>query len=149
MARKAKPLPAGTIYRLVDANVNRCREGLRVIEDTARFIIEDPVGYRKLRSVRHTFDAAVRSAYPRLLNNRNSIADSGRRIKEGARPSVHDVVAANCKRVQEALRVLEEYGKVIAPHASAVFKQVRYALYTIEKRLIPRIRKWEKHYDHH
>ena len=120
-------------FRLIDANLNRCREGLRVVEDTARFILEEEKIYKQIRSLRHKLEGLTRDIYPELLRNRDSINDSGRAIKEGKRKSIREVLIANFKRAQEALRVLEEYGRLISPSAGAGFKKIRYGVYNIEK----------------
>jgi thiamine-phosphate pyrophosphorylase len=124
--------------RLLDANLNRAREGLRVVEDTARFIWNDSTLYARLRSVRHRLHEITASKYKFLLEARDSESDAGRTIKEGKRPSVGAVVAANMRRAQEAVRVLEEYSKVFSPTAGAALKEIRYRLYTEEKRLLKR-----------
>ena len=71
--------------RVVDANLNRAREGLLVIEDTARFVLCDDVSYKKLRALRHKLDAITRVAYPKLLKERDSVDDGGRVMPEGRR----------------------------------------------------------------
>ena len=122
------------VLRLLDANLNRAREGLRVLEDTARFVWEKPAAFRALRQARHALDGATRRAYPRLLKARESQNDMGRRLAETPRRSAKGLVAANFRRVEEALRVLEEYGKVIAPGAAESFKGIRFRIYQLEKR---------------
>jgi len=58
------------------------QRGLRVIEDTARFVLDKDAVYRKARALRHKADAATRGIYPALLAQRDSVSDSGRRMKE-------------------------------------------------------------------
>ena len=72
---------------------------------------------------------------PRLVAARDSAGDSGRRLAEPERRDARGLVVANFRRAQEALRVLEEYGRVLAPGASADFKAARYQLYDLEKRV--------------
>ena len=122
-------------YRLLDANLNRAREGIRVVEDTARFLWDDATLYKRLRRLRHELHWATATHYKNLLEGRNSKEDSGRRIKEGTRSSLSAVVSANMRRAQEAVRVLEEYSKVFSPLAASKFKKVRYQLYSEEKRI--------------
>ena len=119
--------------RLIDANLNRCREGLRVVEDTARFILEEKNIYKNIRSLRHKLEGLTRDIYPELLLNRDSVNDSGRTIKEGKRKGIKEILIANFKRAQESLRVLEEYGRLVSPVAGAGFKRIRYGVYNIEK----------------
>jgi thiamine-phosphate pyrophosphorylase len=129
MAAVPKP-----VLRLLDANLNRAREGLRVAEDTARFVRNDEKTYRRLRSLRHDLQSITASRYRILVSGRNSEADSGRRMKEGGRSTIADVVAANLRRAQEAVRVLEEYSKVFGPSAAPEFKKIRFQLYVEEKK---------------
>ncbi|MBI3292732.1 MAG: adenylyltransferase/cytidyltransferase family protein [Elusimicrobia bacterium] len=124
------------VWRLLDANLNRVREGLRVIEDTARFIQSDLRTSRALRRLRHQLDAVTRTAYPRLLANRNSVQDVGKGSPVPRHKDLAAVVAANFRRSQEALRVLEEYSRVFAPVASYTFQRLRFELYTLEKKWI-------------
>jgi thiamine-phosphate pyrophosphorylase len=123
-------------YRVIDANLNRSREGLRVIEDTARFVLEKDSLYKKIRSLRHELDIVTRSVYPKLLEKRDSNGDVGRKIKEGRRQDVTSVLAANFRRVEESLRVLEEYSRFLKPSAGKIFKKVRYEVYSVEKILV-------------
>ena len=129
-------VPNKKYLRLFDANVNRCREGLRVLEDSARFVTNKPELYKKLRSLRHRVDKLTRDIYPEMLAVRDSLADSGRSMKESStRSGFGAVLAANFRRVEESLRVLEEYGKIVCPDAAKEFKAIRYAAYTLEKKV--------------
>jgi thiamine-phosphate pyrophosphorylase len=120
--------------RLVDANLNRCREGLRVIEDTARFVLGRDREYRELRMLRHRLERLTRAIYPGLLAVRDATSDAGRRIPEGGRDDLAGVVSANFRRVEESLRVLEEYSKLISPAAAPALKAMRYRAYVLEKK---------------
>ncbi|MCB4791723.1 MAG: thiamine-phosphate pyrophosphorylase [Elusimicrobia bacterium] len=122
--------------RLIDANLNRCREGLRVIEDTLRFILDDGKLYKKVRSLRHKLETGTKKLYPELISNRDSSRDAGRSIKEGRRGSIKGILIANFKRSQESLRVLEEYSRLIASGAGRSFKEIRYSVYDIEKKAL-------------
>ena len=122
--------------RIVDANLNRCREGLRVVEDVLRYIFDDAVLYKKIRSVRHNTDKILRDKYASLISSRDSVSDAGRKIPETLKKDLPGIVAANFKRAQESLRVLEEYSKAVYPKASAEFKKQRYSLYQIEKKTL-------------
>jgi thiamine-phosphate pyrophosphorylase len=124
------------LFRVVDANLNRAREGVRVLEDTARFVWDDRALFSSLRAARHGLDLATRAAYPQLVGGRESGKDLGRRMAEGKSRDWPGLVAANFRRVQEALRVLEEYGKVISPDATGRFKKVRFQMYVNEKKAL-------------
>ena len=127
-------------FRILDAAANRTREGLRVIEDFSRFILNDAHLSRLLKECRHEL-AQVIDGLPQsgLLAARDTLGDVGTSIStptESQRTSSTHVVQASFKRVQEALRTLEEYSKIIDPVQSARFEQLRYRLYTAEKSVI-------------
>jgi thiamine-phosphate pyrophosphorylase len=122
--------------RLFDANLNRAREGLRVIEDTARFVEINPKIFTEARAARHKLDKITRAIYPELLKERDSRSDKGRTVKEAKRPGLKALMSANFRRVEEALRVLEEYGKLVAPKAAPIFKAIRYKIYILEKQYV-------------
>lgn len=125
------------LHRVIDAAANRAREGLRVAEDHARFLLDDAHLVGLLKGVRHdladrmaAFDATA------LLRARETIGDVGREITtstEHVRADAGAVLRAALKRTQEALRTLEEFGKVLAPGAGPGFESLRYRVYTIEK----------------
>jgi thiamine-phosphate pyrophosphorylase len=127
------------VLRVLDANLNRAREGLRVLEDTARFVWEDRKLFGELRDLRHALDRATRSAYPRLVAAREGAEDMGRTIPEKNKRDWKGLVAANFRRAGEALRVLEEYGKVFSSRHAAGFKGLRYRLYVCEKEALRRL----------
>lgn len=127
------------IARLLDANLNRAREGLRVVEDTARFVWEDAKLYRRIRSLRHELHTLTAGSYKFLVAARESGDDAGRKIKEGPRSSLGAVVGSNIRRAEEAVRVLEEYSKFLSKGAAAGFKKIRYQLYVLEKDLVKKI----------
>lgn len=128
------------IFRLLDANLNRCREGLRVLEDTARFIFGDAAFFRSFRRERHKLDLLTRRLYPELVHARDSRQDEGRTIKEGGRLDAVSLVFANFRRCEESLRALEEYGKLFSARAGSEFKEIRFAVYQLEK---DTMRKWK------
>jgi thiamine-phosphate pyrophosphorylase len=130
------------VYRLLDANMNRAREGLRVAEDAARFFWKDALLYRRLRRCRHELHRITEKQFDTLIMSRDSEEDAGRLIPEGTRSTVAGVVAANMWRAEESLRVLEEYGKLFSSDAGAEFKRIRFQLYTLEKEL------WKKTRNH-
>ncbi|MDR1663007.1 MAG: hypothetical protein LBR59_01165 [Endomicrobium sp.] len=131
-----------SVFRIIDANLNRCREGLRVIEESLRFILDDKVFYKNIRSIRHSLDKILRNKYGELIKKRNSFEDLGRQILETATKELSAVVIANFKRVEESLRVLEEYSKAFAPETSADFKKQRYLTYMIEKKIYIKYKKF-------
>jgi len=127
--------------RIIDANLNRAREAMRVLEDFARFAIDDAATSRTLKHMRHDLAAAAR-LWPisELLAARDTPGDVGTRITtdgEECRQSIADVVTAAARRLTEALRVLEEYAKLDNATAAAAIERIRYRAYDIEKCLVP------------
>ncbi|MCX6001551.1 MAG: thiamine-phosphate pyrophosphorylase [Chloroflexi bacterium] len=135
------------ILRIIDANINRISEGLRVLEDISRFIIEDEDITRRLKTLRHQLNKLVAETGLHLLETRDAVGDVG-----ADSDVIHDhmnlssIVRANAKRAQEGIRVLEELSKLPelkAVLSGAVLKESRYKIYSIEKILITRLS------DHH
>ncbi|MDR0822764.1 MAG: hypothetical protein LBN20_03170 [Endomicrobium sp.] len=129
------------INRIIDANLNRCREGLRVVEDCLRFILDDAVLYKKIRKIRHNTDKILRAEYANLIIERDSFDDKGRTIPETNKKELPQIIVANFKRAQESLRVLEEYSKTIIPQAAGEFKKQRYSAYNLEKAVFLKYKK--------
>ena len=122
--------------RILDTNLNRCKEGLRVVEDTCRFVFCDETLYKKIRRVRHLSTKYLIDQYEQMLTARDSIKDSGRKAKEQSRQNLKNIVIANFKRAQDSLRVLEEYSKIIDFDTALKYKALRYEVYTIEKKMV-------------
>jgi thiamine-phosphate pyrophosphorylase len=125
--------------RILDAAANRAREGLRVLEDYARFALDDPHLTRQLKESRHALRKALDGLPAEaLLRSRDTQSDVGTAIStpsEIVRRSAADVAHAAFKRAQEAVRSLEEFSKLLSPTAAACFERLRYELYTLEKAL--------------
>ncbi|QDV33915.1 thiamine phosphate synthase [Tautonia plasticadhaerens] len=136
----ADPGEADDLARILDASANRAREGLRVVEDYARFVLDDPGLTRRLKDVRHRLGEGIRGLdVDRLLTSRDTPGDVGTHIMaadEGARSNARAVLVANFKRTAEALRSLEEYTKITDQWLSGRFEVLRYDVYTIEKRMM-------------
>ncbi len=131
------------IYRILDANFNRAREAMRVAEDCARFVLDDPALSASAKTLRDDL-RAVLDALPQdqLLTARHTPGDVGTAITSAGETDRKDlavVVSAACKRLTEALRTIEEYTKVVAPEHSGRLEQMRYAAYTLEQRLAHRL----------
>ncbi len=128
------------IYRIIDANRDRIGEGLRFLEDIARFMLDDSTISEQLKSLRHDLVEGLYSLNLELISERDAENDTGAGIdtanKERTLPSL---IIANSKRIEESLRVLEELakleGKSKLPH-SGIYRDARFQLYTIEKRLL-------------
>ncbi|MGE5194255.1 MAG: thiamine phosphate synthase [Deltaproteobacteria bacterium] len=128
---------AADTLRILDAAANRAREGLRVVEDYVRFTLDDRHLTSLLKNWRHALAAALSTiAAHGLVSSRDTTRDVGTSVKtrrEGLRETLLDVVTANFKRVQEAVRTLEEFGKVFSPELGRRLEELRYELYTLEK----------------
>ena len=126
--------------RILDANANRAREALRVMEEAARFVLDDAALAGSIKRLRHELAGAL-SRVPHLGAHRDTPGDVGTTIStdaERSRGSVADVATAAGKRLSEALRTIEEYGKTLPPDQAAALSAVesmRYRGYEIERRL--------------
>jgi thiamine-phosphate pyrophosphorylase len=130
--------PTPQTLRLLDANANRAREALRVLEDCARFILNDEPLTADLKNLRHELTQILRPILPEALLHRDTPGDVGTAIStpaEQSRADIPDVAAAAAKRAGEALRALEEFSKTFDPAAAAKIESLRYRLYTLEQRL--------------
>lgn len=127
------------IYRVIDANANRAREGLRVCEDICRFILDKRTETRKIKDIRHALTEQIRSLNSlKMLACRDIEKDVGKQsiLTELKRKEIQDVFYANSQRVKESLRVLEEFAKLIDEKAALEFKSMRYKIYAVEKNTI-------------
>jgi thiamine-phosphate pyrophosphorylase len=131
-----------SVARLMDATANRAREGLRVVEDHARFTLNSLALTGSLKEIRHGLREALALLPADWITNglrfRDVDGDVGAAIstpQEMSRSSPHDVAMANLKRVQESLRSLEEHGKLISAPAAAKLESLRYRSYSVEKLL--------------
>lgn len=117
--------------RLIDANLNRLREGIRVVEDIFRYVYNDKETSTKLKKLRHL---SRLNNYIQLLETRDIQNDVLREsIKsEQNRDNLFSILIANFKRAQESSRVLEEFCKLISIEDSENFKYIRYELYNLE-----------------
>lgn len=129
------------ILRILDANLDRAGEGLRVLEDVARLSLCHAALAERLRSTRHGLAQAVQripGLPERLVAARDSASDVGRAASH-ARPhrSLLDLVETNFDRVQEAVRCLEEFSRCLSTDLAQVFGQLRFEVYDIEHDLLP------------
>lgn len=126
--------------RILDASANRAREGLRVLEDYCRFVLDDAFLTQEVKEIRHALAGALSDIPAHILTHaRDTEKDVGTDLTtptELERSSLCQVVRASSKRVQEALRSLEEYAKMAWPRASASCEKLRYRAYTLEKAIL-------------
>ena len=143
---------------MIDANLNRSSEGLRVLEDVARFLLDNTELSQRLRDVRHDLARETKQLRIGLLSQRDAEHDVGHpypvppgerelNIKTTSPQGSLDLVTANAKRVEESLRVVEEIAKlpeVSSMLNSASFEQMRFTVYTLERDLISRVSRRDK-----
>jgi len=120
------------IARLLDANLNRLKEGIRVVEDINRYIFDNQALSTALKNLRHKLQSAYTQErlYCRDIENdvlKETISS------ELQRSNIEDIIIANFSRSQESARVLEECFKLTDPKLSELSKEIRYELYAIEK----------------
>ena len=137
-----------SIKRIIDANINRLKEGLRVCEEIARFIIESHSLTSDFKRIRHEIDRLVKNVSGNtrlaLIIERDSLRDVGKNIntKELNRGNYQDIFFANMQRAKESARVLEEFSKLSNKNVAIRFKKIRYDIYEVEKKTAKRISKW-------
>ena len=121
--------------RIIDANLNRACEALRVLEEISRFLLEDKETSEDLKNIRHILNSLQDEDYAGLLTARDTEGDVGVNIKNPDRRSgIETIFKANIKRLQQALRVLAEY----CPENFESLEKLRYKSYTLEKNM------WDK-----
>ncbi len=124
------------LYRILDANLDRAREGLRILEEWCRFGLNDAQLTEQIKHLRQTLGSWHSSE---IRQSRDTPGDPGTALshpQEEQRDNLKTVVQVNCCRVQEALRVLEEYGKLQFSEMASAAKRMRYQLYTLESKLL-------------
>ena len=137
-----RPLKINSVNRIIDANFNRLKEGLRVCEEITRFILDDKKLTAELKGARHKADSLIRRLdRAELLEDRDTAGDIGKRICAGElkRSGVSGIFFANMQRVKESIRVLEEFLKLKDARLALGFKKLRYGIYEIEKKSFKKI----------
>lgn len=121
------------LKRIIDANLNRAAEAARVLEEIARFLLDDRDLSEKLKNIRHKINSVQEEDYGKYLQSRDTENDVGVDIKNSSsRIDVENIFKANIKRLQQALRTLAEYSGNNKENA-AMFEKLRYTSYTLEK----------------
>ncbi|GAC1458792.1 MAG: thiamine phosphate synthase [Chamaesiphon sp.] len=124
------------VCRILDANLDRAREGLRIVEEWCRFGLNSAPLAVECKEMRQELAAWHSSE---IRSSRDTPSDPGTDLthpQEEHRSSIEDLLQANLCRVEEALRVLEEYGKLYNSGMSAALKQMRYRVYILESNLL-------------
>ncbi|MEO0374429.1 MAG: thiamine phosphate synthase [Cyanobacteria bacterium P01_A01_bin.17] len=123
------------IYRILDANLDRAREGIRVIEEWCRFSLRNLELADQCKHLRHELAQLHQPIFRQARDTPNDPGTQLTHIQEQSRVSPEAVLQANLARVQESLRVLEEYSKLCKPAMADTCKQMRYQIYTLESQL--------------
>ncbi len=123
-----------SVYRILDASFNRASEGLRTLEEAGRFALNHSELASEFKELRHGLASSM-EALPRaeLIRSRDTTSDVGTEIQAGSeyrRQSIESVVIAAASRVQQSMRVLEEYMKVIDAEPARKLERIRYRIYT-------------------
>lgn len=118
-------------FRIIDANLNRLREGIRVVEDIFRYIYNNKELSTKLKNLRHL--SRVKNFYEILScrDVQNDVLKESIKSEQN-RDDLNSILIANFKRAQESARVLEELLKLYSIEDSENFKYIRYELYNLE-----------------
>ena len=129
------------IYRILDANGNRTKEALRVCEDIARFILNDPVSTLAYKNIRHRMGHIYKKVgilSKEAIAARSVGKDVGRTTTtmELHRKEAKDVFYANSQRMKESVRVLEEFAKLLNKDSAVDLKKIRYRIYAVEQVII-------------
>ncbi|MFI4912061.1 MAG: thiamine phosphate synthase [Sedimentisphaeraceae bacterium JB056] len=128
------------IYRIIDVNFNRAREAARVMEEFARFALNNPQLSGRVKSLRHKLSAQISSLDQKcLIMSRDSVDDVGLGLKvEGqlSRKSGIDVFTAAAKRLPEALRTLSETTQTFDPQMASDIEALRFQAYELEKDIL-------------
>lgn len=133
------------LLRIIDANLNRTREGLRVCEDITRFILCDKNAAKSLKAIRHGATNLVlkskKVSLSELLSERDTAGDKSKFIDflPQSGMDIRGIFMANIERVKESLRVLEECFKIIDTKASQGYRKLRFNTYNIEKSVVKKI----------
>jgi thiamine-phosphate pyrophosphorylase len=140
--------PSRDILRIIDASLNRIGEGLRVLEEYARFSLDDAALTQKLKNLRHKLVRVDARLQTQLIWGRNASGDIGADMEvpgENKQRDAAGTISANARRVQESLRVMEEMARDPELQMDTnAYKQARFEIYTVEKELLARVLRQEK-----
>lgn len=132
------------VYRAIDANFNRSREGLRVCEEITRFLLNDKNFTLRLKRLRHELEDTMKVTTDfkkKMLLARDTRSDVGgeNSLSELKRKDARDIFEANMERSKESARALEEFFKLVDKKRSAAFKKIRFRIYNLEKESVEKL----------
>ncbi|MDD3652963.1 MAG: thiamine phosphate synthase [Desulfotomaculaceae bacterium] len=130
------------LLRIIDANLNRAREGIRVVEEISRFYLNDQDIFLGLKKLRHQIIEGEKSLGIRPIISRKSESDVGKEPHqiENDRGNLKELLEANANRVEESLRVLEEFSKLHG-YSGELFKKARFSMYGLEHEILFKLSK--------
>ena len=133
------------LYRVIDANANRAREGLRVVEEISRLILDNSQLTSEWKKARHRISVLLGKLPVNsrtLIKERESETDVGKDTyieEEGKRGNYSEIAIINARRAEEGIRVLEEFSKLTAPEIGRQFKKLRFKIYSLEKKTLAQL----------
>jgi thiamine-phosphate pyrophosphorylase len=128
--------------QIIDANLNRAREGLRVCEDIARFVLQNKNATKSLKAIRHGATGLVLKSknisLVQLLAERDTASDKTKFMDIASKSGIDisDIFMSNIQRVKESLRVLEECFKILDQKISRGYRKLRFDTYEIEQKVL-------------
>ena len=124
------------IYQIIDANLDRAREGLRVLEDWARFGLGKEKYVEKIKNFRQILGKNHLDVYKQSRNHTEDKCKGLTHKEQIKRKTSEQIISSNSARVQEALRVIEEFSRLQNHELSKIASEIRYEIYTIEIALL-------------
>lgn len=117
------------VQRILDANINRAAEGMRVLEDLARFLLDRKELCGAIKQCRHEIRSITQSEIAWSRDTGGDIGTAHTTTSEYTREDVTDIAAAAGNRCSEALRVIEELLKL--DDKGSKIEAVRYRMYDL------------------
>lgn len=125
--------------RIIDANLNRVREALRVVEDIIRFSTVDKTFQAMLREIRHSFTFSYMKYFDTLpITKRSVVSDAGRKNLPYKAKNIREILYRNFLRIEEGIRCIEECSSVVCPESTPIWQRLRFKIYEIEQQVISR-----------
>ena len=118
--------------QIIDANLDRAREGLRVLEDWARFALGRKDLVKSFKNFRQTLGKYHLKVYKDSRNFINDQCAGLSHPEQFKRNNVSAIISSNAARVQEALRVIEEFSRDHNPNLCKLSAEIRYEIYKLE-----------------
>jgi len=120
------------IFQIIDANLDRAREGLRVLEDWARFGLGKEEYVKRIKNFRQILGKNHLEIYKKSRNHGQDKCQGLTHVEQKNKKKPEQIISSNSARVQEALRVIEEFSKLNNHELSKIASQIRYEIYTLE-----------------